>query len=342
MFFKRAKTQRAVAADLPGSSAARRASPDASSRSGPASPGRARRAEARLDAPGSHDPEPALGAVAPAAAGDLAESGGRPVRSTGSSAPRSAAPAAGSELADLPPAQIPRRRKVFNRLVENRLIEKVSFRDYRRKVRRVYDGPQGAILIAFSMLSLHAPLGDRLFRRRKFDLRGCRRILDVGSGAGQIARHLIKYADPEASITCFDISPGMVRRAMKRLATPRPNYIMADLARLPFGDGTFDCITCGYVLEHLPDAHVGLLEMARVMSPGGKMLLLTTEDNFGGAWTSRVWRCRTYNRQELRQVCAEVGLIWKQELWYTAMHKLFRAGGICVELQKPAASSATD
>jgi hypothetical protein len=64
------------------------------------------------------------------------------------------------------------------------------------------------------------------------------------------------------------------------------------------------------------------------------MLLLTTEDNFSGAWTSRLWYCRTYNRQELRRTCAELGLAWKKELWFTRVHKLFRAGGICVEIEK--------
>ena len=80
---------------------------------------------------------------------------------------------------------------------------------------------------------------------------------------------------------------------------------MADLSRLPLAAETFDCVTCGYVLEHLPDPRTGLAELARVMVPGGKMLLLTTEDNFGGAWTSRVWCCRTYNRQELLRICRE-------------------------------------
>jgi SAM-dependent methyltransferase len=113
-----------------------------------------------------------------------------------------------------------------------------------------------------------------------------------------------------------------------------PGHIAADLARLPFADDSFDCITCGYVLEHLPDARTGLAELARVMAPGGRMLLLTTEDNFSGAWTSRVWCCRTYNRQELYRTCEELGLELKQELWYTRMHRLLRAGGICVELKK--------
>jgi ubiquinone/menaquinone biosynthesis C-methylase UbiE len=228
----------------------------------------------------------------------------------------------------------PHRKPVFNRLMEHRLIGRVSFEQYKEKVRDVYDGPQGAILATCSMLSLHTPLGARLFRERKFDLRGARSILDVGSGAGQIAKHLIKYSDPEAEITCFDLSHDMLRRARNRLKSAKPRFVVADLTRLPFADGSFDCVTCGYVLEHLPDARVGLAELSRIMVPGARMLLLTTEDTFSGAWTSRMWCCRTYNRVELARICEEVGLHWHRELWYTPMHKVFRAGGICVELKK--------
>jgi ubiquinone/menaquinone biosynthesis C-methylase UbiE len=109
---------------------------------------------------------------------------------------------------------------------------------------------------------------------------------------------------------------------------------VADLSSLPFPTATFDCVTCGYVLEHLPDAKVGLAELSRVMMPGARMLLLVTEDNFSGAWTSLMWRCRTYNRRDLARTCEEVGLMWHRELWYTGVHKVLRAGGICVELMK--------
>ena len=228
----------------------------------------------------------------------------------------------------------PKKKKIIHKLVENDLISRVSYEEYREKVRDVYGGPQGALLIAASMLSLHITLGDRLLRERKFDLRGAKHILDIGSGAGQIARHLLKYADPEASITCCDLAPEMLQRAKSRLKSSVPRYVAADLARLPFADGSFDCITCGYVLEHLPEARPGLAELARVMKSGGKMLLLTTEDSFSGAWTSRFWCCRTYNRQDLFRTCQDVGLVWKNELWFTRMHKFFRAGGICVEIVK--------
>ncbi len=227
-----------------------------------------------------------------------------------------------------------RRGRKILRLVENDLISRVSYEQYRNKVRDVYGGPQGALLATASLLSLHIPLGDRLLRERKFDLRGVQHILDVGSGAGQIAKHLLKYADPAASITCCDLSPEMLRRSRNRLKSTLPEHVAADLSRLPFADESFDCVTCGYVLEHLPDARTGLAELSRVMKPGGRMLLLTTEDNFSGAWTSRMWCCRTYNRRELKRTCEELELEWKKELWFTRMHKLFKAGGICVEIEK--------
>src|SRR5690606_11739013 len=98
------------------------------------------------------------------------------------------------------------RRRLFRRFVEDNAIRELSFDEYRDKVRSVYGGPKGALLAAASWISLHEPLGDRLMRTRKFDLRGMRSILDVGSGAGQIARHLIKYSDPGTEITCCDLS----------------------------------------------------------------------------------------------------------------------------------------
>lgn len=225
-----------------------------------------------------------------------------------------------------------KRRPLLNRLVETNLMRRVSYREYRNAVKNKYDGPQGALLSTASFLSLHLQLGERLFRRRKFDLRGAKRILDVGSGAGQIAKPLLKYADQDASVTCFDLSLEMLRRARQRLKSHLPRYAAADLTHLPFADGSFDCITCGYVIEHLPDPRPGLAELARVLSPGGRMMLLATEDSMSGAFTSRLWLCRTYNRRELQRVCEEVGLHWNRELWFTPMHRLFRAGGIGVEI----------
>lgn len=227
-----------------------------------------------------------------------------------------------------------RRGKVINRILENNLIRRVSPEEYRDKIQHVYGGPQGALLATASKLSLHMQLGRRLFRTRRFDLRGMKSILDVGSGAGQIAQHLLEFADRDAQITCIDLSHRMLCRARDRLRSNRPVYITADLTALPFADESFDGITCGYVLEHLPDPRDGLREMSRVLRRQGRMLLLTTEDNFAGAWTSRIWRCRTYDRHELMELCESLGLHWRQELWFSPLHRAIRAGGICAEIEK--------
>ena len=224
--------------------------------------------------------------------------------------------------------------RVLHDLVTNRAIHRATHEQYRDKVLRRYGGPQGALLAVASTLSGHIAAGDRLLRERTFDLRGCKSILDIGSGAGQLVKPILRYADEDAQVCGCDLSAMMLRRARARLKTDRPSFTTADLAHLPFADESFDCITCGYVLEHLPDASVGLREMARVMRPGGRMLLLVTEDSFSGAWTSRIWSCRTHNRRDLQEACQQIGLEWKKELWFSRWHQLLRAGGICVEIEK--------
>ncbi|MCL6504142.1 MAG: methyltransferase domain-containing protein [Pirellulales bacterium] len=224
--------------------------------------------------------------------------------------------------------------RLLNQLVEHKLIRRLSFAEYRGRVRRVYDGPQGALQAALSRLSGHYICVERLFRDRHFDLRGVQRLLDAGCGSGQLATHVSRYADPGTQITCCDISAAMVRRARRRLRHHAIRWLVADLAALPFANASFDCVTCSYVLEHLPDARLGLAEIARVLVPGGKALILTSEDNFTGAMTSRFWCSRTYNRAELAQAARDAGLIWVQELWLSPLHRLLRAGGICVVMQR--------
>jgi ubiquinone/menaquinone biosynthesis C-methylase UbiE len=222
----------------------------------------------------------------------------------------------------------------LNRVVENDLIDRVSPDEYKSRIQDVYGGRQGAFLATASRLSGHIQMGRRIIGSRQFDVRGMRSILDIGSGAGQLAAHLLKYADPEARITCIDLSQNMLCRARRRLRSDRPAYVSADVTSLPFADATFDGATCGYVIEHVPDTRAGLAEIARVLRPGGRMLLLATEDTFSGAWTSRIWCCRTINRDDLHELCDSLGLHWRQELWFTPMHKALRAGGISVEIER--------
>jgi ubiquinone/menaquinone biosynthesis C-methylase UbiE len=145
---------------------------------------------------------------------------------------------------------------------------------------------------------------------------------------------LLRWADHDAVIAGFDLSQRMLKRARRRLHSPRINHVAADLTRIPFATGLFDAVVCGYVLEHLPDPRPGLAELARVMRPGGKMLLLVTEDTFTGSMCSRMWHCRTYNRIDLERVCGECGLRWQKPHYFSRLHALLRLGGIIVEMRR--------
>ncbi len=223
-------------------------------------------------------------------------------------------------------------RKGWTQVLESKHPGRLSFPAYRRFIQNHYDGFAGAFTAMTGFLTGHESLAGRLISPSGFDVRGCKSILDAGCGNGRYTRFLLKLADSNARITGFDYSRGMLKRARKRLSNERATQVAADLTRLPFPDGCFDAIVCGWVLEHLPDPRPGLQELARVLQPGGKLLLLTTEDTLTGAICSRMWHCRTYNRGELRQICEECGLRWERELWFSRLHALFRLGGIIVEL----------
>lgn len=207
------------------------------------------------------------------------------------------------------------------------------YEQYRDSVNRHYSGLAGRFLRSCSIVSLHEPLARVFFRSGAFPLTGCQRILDVGSGAGQLLTHLLKHADPDCRITATDLSQKMLERTARRFPDPRVDYVSADLSQLPFEDGTFDMATCGWVLEYLPDPEPGLKELARVVKPGGRILLQVTESTVFGAMSSRLWKCRTYERHELAAECERVGLRWERELWFTPVHRLLKLGGIIVDVR---------
>ncbi len=196
------------------------------------------------------------------------------------------------------PAPSPRRNG-FKSALESKRPRRLSFLDYRRFIRDRYDGLAGKLTGFTGFVTGHETLAGRL-------IRPC----------------------------AFDLSHRMLSRAHRRLRNRRVTHVSADLTRLPYPDAFFDACVCGWVLEHLPDPIPGLRELARVLQPGGKLLLLVTEDTITGTMCSRMWHCRTHNRVELRRLCQQCGLRWERPLWFSRLHALLRLGGIIVELRR--------
>jgi SAM-dependent methyltransferase len=230
-------------------------------------------------------------------------------------------------------SSVPHKSPIVSAL-ESKLPSQRPLTEYKHFVRDHYDGPAGAFTAVTGVLTGHDVLAGRLIGPDGFDVHGCKSILDAGCGNGRYSIHLLKTADTDATLTAFDLSLGMLARARKRLDSKRVTFCSADLTKLPYPSASFDAAICGWVLEHLPDPRPGLRELARVLQPGGKLLLMCTEDTFFGAWCSRLWHCRTYNRAELRATAAECGLAWECEMWFSRLHRRFHLGGIIVQLRR--------
>jgi ubiquinone/menaquinone biosynthesis C-methylase UbiE len=225
-------------------------------------------------------------------------------------------------------------RPTPDRSRDSTAAESAAFAEYRQWVQHHYDGLPGALTSLTGLLTGHELFAGRVIRPEAFDIRGCKRILDAACGDGRYSRFLLRHADPDAELTAFDLSRGMLKRASARLHTNRITQVIADITRLPYADESFDAIVCGWVLEHLPDPSPGLREVARVLRPAGKLLLLTTEDTFLGWICGRLWNCKTYNRDALRLTCLRCGLRWQRDLWFTGLHRTFHMGGIVAELRR--------
>ena len=101
------------------------------------------------------------------------------------------------------------------------------------------------------------------------ELREGERVLDLGSKAGGLAEHL-RAAGVCVRYTGLDLSEENVHRAAERGIDVR----QADLSRgIPADDGEYDCVFCLELLEHLPAPLALLLEIRRVLAPGGRALI---------------------------------------------------------------------
>jgi SAM-dependent methyltransferase len=101
------------------------------------------------------------------------------------------------------------------------------------------------------------------------------RVLDVGTGGGVVALAAAAAAGPSGRVAGIDISEAMLTRARDaaegRGLAERLELRAMDAEALAFGEGTFDAVVSHFALLHLPDPLRALVEMRRVLRPGGRL-----------------------------------------------------------------------
>ncbi len=111
---------------------------------------------------------------------------------------------------------------------------------------------------------------DKALAGRKYD-----RALDVGIGNGRL---LPVYASHAAHVTGMDISSEQLElatQAAAKLNIPFATVLCQEASRIDLPDNTFDLIICSRVLQHVFNWRESVAEFARILKPGGDLVLLT-------------------------------------------------------------------
>lgn len=102
-------------------------------------------------------------------------------------------------------------------------------------------------------------------------------VLDVGSGDGAAASSIAAYC---RSLTCIDTNARLIEAAGQRLAKfPHVRTEVLDVHALPFDARTFDTVLMFHTLTYAEDPARALAECARVLRPGGKLVLLCLDEH---------------------------------------------------------------
>jgi SAM-dependent methyltransferase len=134
----------------------------------------------------------------------------------------------------------------------------------------------------------------------QLDWHGVRDVADVGCGTG---RHLARLKGQDLRIIGVDPSIGALRRAAAETNGRGVTFITGDVAHLPIADDSADVVLAMHMLYNVDDIDQGLVEIRRVLRPGGR-LLATTSSPYHLAEFGKLYE------QSVRALCTDLPAGW--------------------------------
>ncbi len=159
-------------------------------------------------------------------------------------------------------------------------FERVAEETKAKRVEQVFDRVAGRYDLMNDLMSFGMHRLWKAFAVSVARVKPGERVLDVASGSGDLAR---AFAARGAQVWMSDINGPMLGRGRDRMldAGHMSPAVQCDAERLPFGGASFDCVSVGFGLRNMTRKDAALAEMARVLKPGGRLLVLEF---------SRVWK----------------------------------------------------
>ena len=156
--------------------------------------------------------------------------------------------------------------------------KEVSVTEKAGMVREVFDSVAGNYDMMNDLMSLGV---HRIWKRDFTATSGIspgNRVLDLAGGTGDIAALLSKRVGANGCVVLSDINEAMLSVGRQRLEDQgivgNISYAIANAEHLPFESNEFDAVTIAFGLRNVTDKNAALLEMYRVLKPGGKALIL--------------------------------------------------------------------
>ncbi|MFO1425802.1 MAG: bifunctional demethylmenaquinone methyltransferase/2-methoxy-6-polyprenyl-1,4-benzoquinol methylase UbiE [Steroidobacteraceae bacterium] len=156
--------------------------------------------------------------------------------------------------------------------------ESVPWAEKARRVRGVFDSVAPKYDLMNDLMSAGMHRLWKQFALSLTRLRPGQRALDVAGGTGDLTRGLAGQVGERGLVVLSDINAAMLERGRDRLLdagiTGNVEYVLANAECLPFADAMFDCVTIGFGLRNVTDKQKALGSMARVLRPGGQLIVL--------------------------------------------------------------------
>lgn len=146
------------------------------------------------------------------------------------------------------------------------------------RVRAVFDSVAGNYDLMNDLMSMGAHRVWKTFTLSQTGLRAGQRALDVAGGTGDLAAGMSKQVGNDGLVVLTDINAAMLTRGRDALTdrgiVGNVRYAQVNGESLPFPDSSFDCVTIGFGLRNVTNKQAALDSMARVLRPGGQLLVL--------------------------------------------------------------------